>query len=144
MSASAIADAIVTNLSAASVFGAGGVSKSSYRVLESMSGSCAVVSFADMMARPVTFGSPRKFDSDWTLEVTIFIKDTGDPSALLNKVFTATDGTLASLRSDDTLQGTSDGIVQISGGFEPGRAVETGGFTWLPVTFRVVVRELGT
>ena len=140
MSASAIADGLVTLLSAASVFGAGNVSKNSYQVLETSTGSCVVVQWTRLTSRAMTFGNLRH--RVWNFQLRCFIRDTGDAGAVLNRVWTATDGILACLESDDTIQGTAKEIDDISGTRDPeGAFVTPGGGTWLPVEFNVAVVE---
>jgi hypothetical protein len=141
MSASAIADALVTMLSAASVFGSGAVSKSSYKVLETVAASCAVVSPLRCETVPVTFGSPRERERNWTFRIQGFRKDTGDADAVLNGVYAIIDGVIDCVESDDTVQGTALATGDFVIEHTPGEALTVGGAAWVPVWIDVSVIE---
>jgi len=141
MSASAIADGLVTMLSAASVFGSGNVAKNSYQILETSTGSCAVVQWTRLISNPMTFGDPRSRQRTWNFQIRCFVRDTGDPNAVLNRVWSATDGIIACLESDDTIQNTAQSLNSISGTRDPESAFTVGGATWLPFDIGIEVNE---
>lgn len=135
MSASAMVDAAVTMLSAASVFGSGMVGKENYSVLNIASGSCAVVNAIAMESRPSTFGNPRGRDHTYRLQIEGFCKDGGDEDAALARVLTMFDTVTNCLESDDTLLGSADTTGGLTIRFNPNRAVIIGGQTLLYVVF---------
>ncbi len=141
MSGSAMADALITMLSATSCFGASMVSKNSYQILEQSTGSAAIVVWRNFNTVSAAFGNPTAKDIVWTLEVTAFCKDTGDPQTLLDKTFAAVDVILNCLKADDTLQGTAENVVAIRGSRKPDEIVEAGGAVWLPISVEVDAKE---
>jgi len=136
MSGSAIADAIITMLSATSSIGTDAVSKD-YAVLETTSGSCAVVNWLGMNEKPVAFGDPTDKDIVWTHLITGFVKDEGDINEMYQRVLDFPDIVVTTLRSDDTLQGTVENVIAIRGRRDPELAAIAGGARWLPVFFEV-------
>ena len=138
--ASAVCDALITMLSATSVFGASAVGLT-YKVLETASGSAAVVvSLTGFNSISISFGGDK--ERSWIFGTKLYVKDTGNPNTALARVGKCVDATLACLESDDTLQGTVDTILAIRGSRDPDRLEETGGAIWLPVEVGIEVREL--
>lgn len=136
MGASAISDALVTMLSAASVFGDGMVTKDDYGVLERASGSCAVVEWVGLGGEPTAIGG--EFDDLYTHEIAAFAKDLDDPKATLRRVLSVIDGVVSCIRADQSLQGTAGGKVQeIRANREPRVSLEAGGQRWLPIFIEV-------
>ncbi|MFA6016436.1 MAG: hypothetical protein WC742_15365 [Gallionellaceae bacterium] len=142
MSASAIADGIITNLSAASVFGTGRVSKTSYQILESSACQAAMVHWTRLRSTPSAFGNPRDRERTWNFNIECFLRDTGDPIQLKTRIWSLTDTVIASLESDDTLQGTCDSLSEIAGTHDPKSGLDVGGARWLTMDFNVEVTEL--
>ena len=136
MSGSAIADAIVTMLSATSCIGTDAVS-TDYVVLEKTSGSCAVVNWVGMNEKLSTFGDPADKEIVWTHLIMGFVKDEGDPIEIYKRVLDFPDKVVTTLRSDDTLQGTVEMVKAIRGRRDPELAARAGAATWLPVFFEV-------
>ncbi len=141
MSGSAIADAIITMLSAASAIGIDAVSKD-YKVLETTGASCCVVNWLGFNEKRITFGGDDEII--WTHIIHGFAKDEGDANAALQRVIAFPDTILTTLRSDDTLLGTVEKIVAIRGNRDPELAIRAGGATWLPVFFEVDSQEWPT
>jgi hypothetical protein len=141
MSASAIADGFVTMLSATSVMGAGMVSKNSYQVLETSTGSCAVVQWTNMRSGPSVFGANYQSRRMWTFLIYAFIRDTGQAEAVRNRLWTATDTILTAVENDPTVQGTAFAVRGVTGNYQPEQFVQAGGATWLPASFSVDVEE---
>jgi hypothetical protein len=129
-SASAIRDGCITNLLAASVIGPGQVSPN-YAVMESTSACCGVVNVTGFVSEAMTFGNNREGTA--TILAELKLKDTGDPVSLIANVPGFIDKVIASLESDDTLQGTVKAIDRIEASWDP-HVVETlGSVSWLPV-----------
>ncbi len=137
MSASTIADNLVTMLSAASAFGTGGVAKD-YSVMESTSGSCAVVEFLALDNTEDTFGNQLS-QANWTFSIKGYSKDLGQPQATLNRVLSIVDIVHGTLKADRTLLGSVEQVTSIRAQRElpPAGAVEAGGSTWLEILFEI-------
>ncbi len=142
MSASAIADGLINNLSAASVFGGSNVSKNSYQVLETSCCQAAVIHWTRLTSEPVTFGDPRDRQRTWNFVIECYLRDTGDPVQLLTRVWSLTDTVLASIESDETLQGTCDEMNTITGSRDSKSALTIGGATWLTFDLNLEAIEL--
>jgi hypothetical protein len=134
-SASAIGDALVTMFSAASQFGSGNVAKNSYKVLETSTGSCLTVQWVRYNYTPLAFGVPMTGRRTWSFSLKCWVRDTGNPTAAVDRVWKATDNIVACLTADDTLQGTVDLVNNINAFRDPELAITIGGATWLPFEF---------
>ena len=128
-SASAIADGFLTTLGA--TFGAANVSKNSYKILETSGASAAViVTFSRAMATPNAFGGFAR-ERSWSFNLRLYLRDTADPNALLERTFTASEALMDALEADPTVQSTVVKINSIDIGNTPGEAFSAGGQTWL-------------
>lgn len=135
--ASAIKDALITNLGAASVFGSNQVA-THYHVMEQTSACCCVIRWAGYNNEAMTFGNNRT--AQWDFVAEIKLKDTGDPYSLMNNSFGLIDTVISSLKSDDTLQGQCKAIGAVSATrAEPGTFDEAGGAMWLPIDVNIEV-----
>lgn len=141
MSASAIADGLVTVLASASVLGSGAVSRNSYQVLESASDSAAVVSWLSLRSRPQAFGDPRARQREWTFQVELFTKDLGDPAAAMDRQLAAMDKVVQAIESDDTLQDTAEASGEVRISREVGTVRNYAGAAWLYASLEVDVSE---
>ncbi len=139
MSGSAIADALVTMLGAASAFGSTAVGKD-YSVLERSSGSCCVVTWRRFTSVESTYGGG-SHDRQWTHSIQGFIKDLGDPISLLGRVLTFSDTILNVIEHDGTLQGTVNSVNQVNAARDLNAAVQAGGAFWIPIFVDVVSTE---
>ena len=139
-SSSAIADALITMLSATSAFGANMVTKNDYSVLEKAAGSCATITWTGLNSLPIAFGNDR--ERSITMRVDVFVRDVSNPIDTLNNVYTAGDVAVTCLEADDTLLGTVSMVDAIRATRNPDRFVQAGGVTWLPVEVLVEVTEL--
>ena len=138
MSASAIADALVTMYSAASAFGSRSVGKD-YAVLEAATASGLVIGWQNVTQSPQAYGSPRSTERLWTFALEAFAKDTG---ANVNpRTLAVVDTVLNVIKADDTLQGTVTEVISIVGARSPGEAFTVGGATWLRMNFELQARE---
>ncbi len=139
MSGSAIADALVTMLGAASAFGSTAVGKD-YSVLERSSGSCCVVTWRRFSSVTTTYGKG-SHDRQWTHSIQGFVKDLGDPISLLGRVLTFSDTVLNVLEHDDTLQGTVKKVDRVDAARDLNAAVQAGGAFWIPIFVDVISTE---
>ena len=144
MSASAITDGIVTMLSAASVFGSTGVSKNSFQVMESTSGSCCIVQVPGLQSGATTFGTNYGNMRLWDFILYTYVRDTGDAPAAMNRMLTMIDTVVACIEADQSLQGTCFELRNISMRRDPQRAESYAGATWLPAEWHLGVVEQTT
>ena len=142
MSASAMADALVTMLSAASVFGPNMVTKEDYSVLDICSGSCAVINVGGLASEPATFGTPSGRERVWEFRIDTWIKDTGDPFIMRTRVLSLTNLVLTTLESDETLQGTAFDVGRIAMRYDPTSSIyKYGSRLWCNPVWTVAARE---
>lgn len=141
MSASAIADALVTTLSSASRFGPKSAALD-YGVLETTNASAVVISWVGLKAQQDQFGDKPDSGRLWTMLLDTFSKDTGNSKAVLSRTLACVDDVLGALSDDPTLQGTVNRITEIRGDRDIDRGYETaGGGTWLRMAIEVDVEE---
>lgn len=133
-SASAIADGIVTLLSAASAFGQS-VSKNSYQILES-SGSAVIVQWSRINLLPNSLGGSEDARV-WDFSLRCFIRESGDLPGNLEKTWLATDKVINCIESDPTLQGTVNDTRSISARHEIESSYNIGGATWTVLSFNI-------
>ena len=139
MSASAITDAIIDNLSATSAIGSCQVS-THYAVLEQTSGCCAVVSLAGVTDTPFTFQNQRT--RAYTHSIEFYVKDRGGDAFKMERlVQQLVDVSVCSLSVDRTLQGASDirEVSEIRVSHDIGAIAETGG-----ISFYIATGEIDT
>lgn len=128
-----IADGLLAVLSASSAFGATAVSKNSYGVLDTSSGSCAVIQPRVMVSHPSGLGVNGPRSGVYTLNVRGFLRDTGDPQAVLDRVWSIMDTIHDAVAADETLNGAVDTVNAITINHRPGNALTNSGATWLIV-----------
>jgi hypothetical protein len=142
MSASDITDSIITNLTAASVFGACQV-KTHYHVLES-SGCCAVVSFAGVDVTPFTMGD--SFQRVYTHAIEVYVKDTsGNAEQIEAQTQRMVDLSVCSLQADSTLQRGDPNLRQVEairGAHDIQTVANAAGAVWYLAELEIEVREL--
>jgi len=142
MSASNIADSLVTALSAASAFGTGNVS-TNYAVLNSTSGSCAVITFSEFEIHQGVFGGGNG-EIIWTFVVEAFAKDLGDAFSTRNRTFSTVDTVINVLKTDPTVQGSVEDLVAIRGGkaiLGEDKILESGETGWIYMPIEVDLKE---
>lgn len=138
--ACAIASAMVTILSASQYFGSTDVKKNDYSVLETSSGSCAIVVPSGVESVCDAFTNVRT--RVWTMNVVGFVRDLGSPADTLDRVTNVFDNLLLALESDDTVGGTVDSVGTIRVMRNRNNFVNAGGAMWLPVELQVDLTEL--
>lgn len=141
MSASAISDGIITNLSAASVVGASQVA-THWGVLETTGACAAVVIFRGLESTPWALGNRR--ERFYTHRATLYVKDRSGNATLLERDIQAlTDKSVCSLELDRGLQGNPDiwEVSSITGEHDPTNTVEAGGAMWYFATLDIRTRE---
>lgn len=141
MSGSAIADALVTMLGAASAFGSEAVSKDDYACLERASGSAVMVQPEGFSNIVLTFGAPTKKHVTWQIGLEVYVKDTGDPAKVLNRLWSVQDVIKGVIDSDDTALGTAKKVVLDRGTRPRDTYTEAGGATWLPYYMTILAEE---
>jgi hypothetical protein len=139
-STSAICDAIVTMLSATSVLGASGVWINDWGVLETASGSCAVVGFQGYESIPSAFGGV--VDSSEIYFIHSYVKDTSNRSSDLSRIQSLITAIARCVEADNSLLGTVDLVSKFTATRNPTDVLEVGGFLWLPVLCQIEVKQL--
>ena len=141
MSASAITDAFITQLGAASAFGAD--VSDVYRVLETTSGSCCVVNWSSVESELDAFGSGGTKSHTYVFSVESFIKIKEQPSTAAPRVGATLDTVLSCLYNDMTIQGTVEQINNITSSRQlpPEGLLEVGGHLWHRMITEVEVEE---
>ena len=141
MSASAIADGFVTMIGSASLLGAHAVRKDSYEVLETSASACCVIQLTGATSESTTFSNTYSPEQSWGFSLDVFVRDTGNSQAAMNKVWAVTDNIMNTIEADSTIQGTADSVRSISYSRDPERLLNVGGAIWLPMKFDVNVIE---
>jgi len=136
MSASAMLDGILDNLNSSSVLGASGAS-TDYYVLETTSACCAVVSWQSIDINPITFGEPMGDGTLHTMLIEGFVRDNNDPVQLMKDSAGLADLLTATLKSDNTLQGTIDSTMKITARKNLHELASAGGLTWSPIYIEI-------
>jgi hypothetical protein len=139
MSASAQVDALVTMLSAASVFGASMVEVETYSILNFASGSCAVISTIGLEDEPTEFDNG--YTRWWTHQIDCFSKDQGDPYATKARNLKMLDTVVSCLEADRTLLGTSDATGRITATHNPNYALVIDGLYWSNPRITIMAQE---
>ena len=146
MSLQGVRNGMIAILTGASAFDANQVSGCDYGVLETSDSCALLVMPIGIASEPITFGAPRARLITWELEVQAYVKDTGNPVAVLGNLWTIADEVRGALDSDDTLSGSCK-KAKITGATQPkgeGRgpgAIEAGGAVWFPWYFTVAADE---
>lgn len=141
MSASAITDALIDNLSAASVIGACQVG-THWAILETTSGCCAVINFSVLESN--RWAMNNQHERLYTHEITYFVKDTsGNAKIIERQTQGLIDTSVCSLESDPTLQGAENirELGQITVSHDPKTVAEMGGATWYMAEMSVNTKE---
>jgi len=119
------------------------ISTCDFGILETVS-ACAIVFMpsTDSSFEETGFGTSDSSDTNvWSIEGGLYIKDTGDPRALLNKVWLGHDDLRNTFRKDRRLNGTADNAVLMSMSFDPTIALEAGGALWAQVLWKIQAIE---
>jgi hypothetical protein len=140
MGAYTICQGLITNLSAASVLGPRGISKD-YSVLEQTQGPAAVIGWLGVVEVATSFGNPSGKDVLYTFRLSVFIKDTGSASAMMDSAMTTIDKILPSLMADDDVQGTAVEIQAIRAARTPGEGISVGNVNFLPYNMDIDILD---
>ena len=119
------------------------ISTCDFGILETAT-ACAIVFMpsTDSSFEETGFGTSDSSDTNvWSIEGGLYIKDTGDPRALLNKVWLGHDDLRNTFRKDRRLNGTADNAVLMSMSFDPTIALEAGGALWAQVLWKIQAIE---
>lgn len=143
MSASAITDRLIDNLSAASVIGACQVA-THFAVLEATNACAGVVVFTGMESDPWAMGNQHQ--RFYTHQVQLFVKDRSGNSELIERDFQKMfDASVCSIETDRNL-GNEDiyEITSLNGSHDPNTLLNTAGHTWSWGTLDIRTREWPT
>ena len=141
MSASAIADGIITIFTAASPFGAQHVTKNNYALMETSACAIVVQSIRNQTA-PYAYGRNGQWKDSRTFFLDCWLKETGNPQSDLNNLLTFQDDVEYVLRNNDTLNDTARGISEIRMERDPEAVWVYGGQQWFRLFCEVDCWEL--
>lgn len=119
------------------------ISTCDFGILETVT-ACAIVFMpsTDSSFEEIGFGISDSPDvNTWSIEGGLYIKDTGDPRALLNRVWLGHDDLRDTLRKDRTLNGQASNAILMSMSFDPTIALEAGGALWAQVIWKIQAVE---
>ena len=145
MSIASIRGGLYTHITTCGPWAANQVSTCSFDNLESTNGACAITFFPEgtTTIEPLTMGRSNVVEDkvDWRIGGTLWIRDTGDPTDVLNRIWLGYDDLLTTLRKDNSLGGTAQAAFLVS---ITQRTVDfrtAGGHLWKPVDWVVVAQE---
>ena len=119
------------------------ISTCDFGILETVT-ACAIVFMpsTDSSFDETGFGTSDSSDtSTWSIEGGLYIKDTGDPRALLDRVWQGHDDLRDTFRKDRRLNGAADNAILMSMSFDPTIALEAGGALWAQVMWKIQAIE---
>jgi hypothetical protein len=138
-SPSAIADELMAI--AGSILGDNAVSKSSYQVMETAAYAACIITYTHARGGTEVFGNDAANKLLWNFSLRLYLRDTGDPEALLNRTFTVPVQLLTAIAADATIHGTAFDITEFNLANSPGEVyTNNSGATWLllPISLSVV------
>ena len=144
MSLQAIRTGLMQTLTACGPWSTTEVSSCSFDPLEHVS-ACAIIIQPGPTSEidPDRLGSAnrRNYLRRWNLTGTLYIRDTGDPVAVLSRTWQGHDDLFDTISKDDSLNGSACAarLLRING--MPGQFVEAGGHLWKPVEFIIEAEE---
>jgi len=141
MSACAISQGLINNLSATSVIGSCQVG-TNWSVLETTSACCAVVTFIGLESVPWALNN--QHERTYRHRIFLYVKDRGGNGLLLEPDSQALfDTAVCSIETDRTMQGDIDirEVVGISGTRDPENSLEIGGANWFETQIVTSITE---
>lgn len=140
-----IRNGLYSLLTASGPYSAQNVSTCSFDVLESTNGGCALVFLPEGTStiEPLANGgrNTRAYLRKWRISGTLYIRDTGDQSALWGKVWQGYDDLYNTISKDDTLQSSACAAHISSITHRANEFVQPGGQLWKPMVFTVEAWE---
>ena len=138
-----IRDALLDHLVAAGPYGRQEVSACSFDVMEGTS-ACAIVFLpgGDTSREETGMGSTSGHDlMRWSINGSIFIKDTGDSALLLGRVWQAHDDFIQTMQTARTLSDLVANCNVDRLAFDPRSYVEAGGAEWAEIRWSLTVED---
>lgn len=144
MSLAAIRAGIYTTLTACGPYSGAEVSSCDFGVLEGAA-TCAVVFMPSTGTRvePLRVGghNTRGYTRIWSISGHVYVKDTGDPTALLDRAWKAHDDIYNTLSKDDSLNSSACASRLTGFSFDENAGVEAGGAVWADVRWSLEAEE---
>jgi len=140
MSLQDIREGLYTTLHTWGPFAASEMSACGYDVLETANACAIVFAPGDSTFEPLTYGASAIDARAWGIDGEIYIKDTGNPCALLGKVWQVHDDLYDTLARDRFLSGTAQYARLTRMAFSP-VLFEAGGQGWARVEWTVIADE---
>jgi hypothetical protein len=115
--------------------------------IATLSGSCVVLQpGAGTVIEPITFmgaDTVRGKKNIWEIAGIVMVKDPGDPTAFLGRLWTACDDIYASINSDDTLDGAAvAAMIRTISRPSIDAFIDAGGTVFGYITFTVKAEEI--
>lgn len=144
MSLAAIRNGVYHMLTASGPWSQNEISTCDFGVLEGAA-TCAIVFLPNTETRiePDRFGTTnsRNYHRYWGMRGRLYIKDTGDSTALLSKVWQGYDDVYNTLSKDDSLNGSACAARLTKFSFDDSFAIEAAGQMWAVVEFGIQAEE---
>ena len=144
MSITAIRNAIFAHLVASGPYSASEISTCAYDVLE-MNTACVVTFFPEGQTQiePLTMGRSNVVEDHvhWRIGGTVWLRDTGDPTDVLSRQWTAYQDLLTTFRKDNSLGGTAQAAFLSSISTKSNGFWSAGGHVWKMVDWVLVAEE---
>lgn len=143
MTLQAIRDGLYTTLTACGPYDTTAVSACSFDPLEGLS-ACAIVFTpgTDTTIEQLTFGNQSGTDyARWSIMGSVYLKDTGDPRALLSKAWQAHDDFRATVAKDRSLNNSAANAQVVRFIFDPSAGVQAGGQYWAEIKWAIIAEE---
>ena len=146
MSIASIRAGLYTLLSASGPYAASNISACSYDVIEATNAGCAIVfqPVGVSVIEPLAMGdyNSRAYQRNWRIGGTLYIRDTGDPTHILGRIWQGYDDLYNTISKDDSLNGTcQEAHLESITNRGVNVFVDMGGQLWKPVEFSVLATE---
>ena len=143
MSLVSIRNALFNHFTASGPYAATEISTCSFDLLEHVAASCLTF-FPDGTStfEPDTMSAnSRHVHRNWLIGGTLWIRDTGDPAAVLSRIWAGYDDLQTTLAKDETLAGAAGAVYLRSITNQLDRFREAGGHIWKTVEWVVSAEE---
>jgi hypothetical protein len=142
MSLQAIRNGLAATLTACGPYAAAEISTCAFDVLES-SAACAVTFFAgkNTSLEEMTFGRGATDIRHWSIEGSVWIKDTGNVENLLAATWQAHDDLYGTLKKDRTLNGAARNAHVTGMSYDPETAYDAAGAIWQRIFWTLTADE---
>lgn len=138
----AIRNGLVATFTACGPFAANEISTCDFGIMESVSGSCIILSPKRVRPEAMRAGTPpsRGYKRTWTISGTLYIK-WSDPTRMLSQAWQGMDDIYNTISKDDTLQSSACAAQVSDISFDKRFTVRKDGNEYLPIEFEIEAEE---